>query len=110
MKAHSVGLEIELGLSCEDMVELGNGKKLECLLNFRHPMSEKLRIIPLSLNYLQGENPQVEVNQFPLDVYFGSAEKIEISIQDPFYVQLIKDGYCSDRFGLGGRVDISKFA
>ncbi len=109
MKAYSVGLEIELNLSSDEITELGIGKKLECLLNFQHPTKDERKIIPLCLNYFGGESQQVKVIQFPDNAYFGEAKKVEIIIEDPLYKMLVREGYTSDRFGLGGRVDIHKF-
>ena len=108
MKAYSVGLEVEISLS-EVEVSLLRTRALEGILRFREVNSEAIRDIPLKLNYVPGRAQLVSVNLTPEVIYFGLAEKIDITIQDYLYHLLTQGGSCVDRFfGATGKVLISR--
>lgn len=107
MKSNSCGLEIELRLSQEELFDLGQNKTLNSLLNFREKDDSSEKQIELSISYSKGKEEKVIVDSYPEKVYLGNAKKISVEIQTPLYEILKNEKYCGDRFGIGGRVDIS---
>ena len=107
MKATSVGLEIEITLSEDEIFRL-NYQKLETLLKFNWPDFSKKRDIPLSLEYVPGVE-SLEVSQIPPNGYFGEAKQIRVLLPDYQYTQLLSTGSCGDRFyGATGKILITR--
>ena len=108
MKANSCGLEIAIELSGDEINFLGNGQKLESILNFASPFSSEERKIPFSLNYVPSNPDDLDIQSTPEEDYLGDADSIAVTINEDFYIGLLNNDYYAQRFGLGGRVDISK--
>jgi hypothetical protein len=108
MRATSAELEITLELSEQECTQLGIGEKLNGILRFMSRNSLRDKSIPVVLQYTKGKREQIRVQSDPGNVYVGNSDRITISIQDYLYAQLNTQGYCGDRFGIGGKVDIFK--
>lgn len=103
MKANSVGLEIEILLSNQEIAILAT-QPLNGVLHFRDIHSDMKRQIPLTLKYSGGHEESIRVNNTPSKGYFGDAKSISIDIQDYFFDALVERGSCGDRFLSSGKV------
>lgn len=106
MKASSMGLEIEINLVQQELERL-RFSDLSTYLNFNieyvgRPIQRK---IPFKLHYSRTNKDVIQVNQYPVKVYFGEAEQILITLFEPHYRELTELGSCVDRFyGATGKV------
>jgi hypothetical protein len=107
MKASSIGLEIDIQVSQQEIIELKT-KRLEALLRFRENSDSEIRKIPLSLVYAFGNSQEIRVMQEPDNTYFGKARRISIILDDFNYQKLLNTGFCCDRFYKSGKVSIFK--
>lgn len=103
MRANSAGLELEIALSNDEIVQLRDFA-LEGILQFREINSDSKKQITLAIRYNPGENESIIVNHTPSNEYFGNAEQINIELQDYLYNCLMEKGECGDRFLGAGKV------
>lgn len=107
MKASSVGLEVDVELTEEEVFELKQ-KNITGFLNFREVNENQIKKIPIKISYSLKQRELLEVTQNPRRVYFGNANEITFSINNEFYEILNERGSYGDRFLGSGKFIVHK--
>ncbi|MDP3986834.1 MAG: hypothetical protein Q8P81_01260 [Nanoarchaeota archaeon] len=106
MKADSVGLEIFVKLSREELETLAE-IPLTGEINFRDHASPPLkRKIPFSINYSPEQRDFLSVRQSPRDSYFGQANEVGFFINRDYREELLRYGSFGERFYGSGKLVI----
>ena len=107
MKASSVALEVEVGISREELIKL-DGQTLPGVLKFNDWFSQPniKRDIPIEIKYNSQQNEFLEVQQNPRGVYFGEANSIRFIINREYYQSLISNGLSIGRFWHSGKLRV----
>ncbi len=104
MKAASIGLEIELSLSLQEINRLSN-EQLGGILKFYEHNGTR-RDIPFILNFSKEDKDSILVQSKP-GVYFGETDRFSITLYNHHYERLLEHKSCGDRFlGSEGKVII----
>lgn len=106
MRSNSTGLEICIEITEKELEETKLGKILLGNLNFKDKDEDNHKNISFALSYFPNENPEIDISQYPNDVYLGNANRLSFRIQNPQYKTLRQEKYTGNRFGIGGRIEI----
>ena len=103
MKASSVGLEVFIEVSSEELDKLKT-EPLGGNIKFMDNEGSPNRKIPFTITLSKKQREFLIVEQEPSYDYFGKASYVEFSISRDYYTELIENGSFGYRFSTGGKL------